>query len=170
MKKILPLILLALISLLISCWADNQDETIINDTKNNTIDNTSEQNDSSTEVSNEECLNGCYNMWKSNPWNKDKTEDEMHKNCNDLCNATQWIQNNDLSSCEKSNDPLLKNSCYSEVAKTNWDVTICDSISDELLKDTCIIWVAEKLKDISLCDKISSTIMKPSCEDWVNNQ
>jgi len=155
MKKYIIFLLLITTIILASCWKNT----------NSTLNTSSNSNNKWAKVSKEECMNGCYMMWKSNASNKDKTESDMNKDCEDLCNASQWMENNDLSSCEKTSDPLLKNWCYSEIAKDKWDETICDKISDKLLKDTCIVWVAEKLKDKSLCDKISESFMKTSCID-----
>ena len=171
MKKSTLLVLLSGILILASCGSDNSKTNNNSDAWQKRGQNTSSNwNIKWDKVSKEECMNGCYIMWKSNPGNKDKGESEMNKNCEDLCNASQWIENNDLSSCEKASDPMLKNPCYWEVAKNKWDVNICNKISEKLLKDACITWVAEKLKDESLCNKISESFMKTSCLDSVKDE
>lgn len=168
MKKSILITITFIILVLTSCG--NNESKINNNWTQSAVQNTSSDDNKWSKVSKEECMNGCYMMWKSNPGNKDKSESDMNKNCEDLCNASQWIENNDLSSCEKASDPMLKNPCYWEVAKNKWDVNICNKISEKLLKDACVMWVAEKLKDESLCDKIEEPIMKPACLDSVKEK
>jgi hypothetical protein len=87
MKKIIVLIMVLLSITLVSCGKDSSN--------NESVENTEKQveNQESVQLKNNitknECMNGCYMMWKSNPGNKDKTETDMNQNCEDLCNASQ---------------------------------------------------------------------------------
>lgn len=106
----------------------------------------------------------CITLWKSNTNNKDKTEENINKDCNDLCEAGQGIQNDDLTSCDKS-DGTMKDICYSKIAKTKKDPTICEKVTSKMFKNTCYVDVAEVKGDQSLCDKVTEKYMKEVCTD-----
>lgn len=176
MKKLLILVILVLSFVLTSCggnWnIDNEETNKINDE----IVNEESLNDTTEESSNvgkkqtmEECMYWCEIVWKSNPWNKDRSGADMKVDCDNLCYASMWIQDNDLESCGKSQDILLKSGCYTEVAKVKKDPSICDKVTDSTLKNACYSSIAETLKDISICDKIDSDIFKQACVETIKN-
>lgn len=74
------------------------------------------------------------------------------------------MQNNDPSSCEKS-EGILKISCYSEIAKKTKNPVICEKIEESLMRGACYSNIAEETKDPTVCDKIESDIFKASCLD-----
>lgn len=88
----------------------------------------------------------------------------MQKDCSALCNSSQGMQNNDPSSCEKS-EGILRDVCYSDIAKNNKDISICSNIQEASFVDSCYIGVAEATKDSSICDRIANDILKISCVD-----
>lgn len=176
MKNLLILVTLVLSFVLTSCGWNRESEVeeankitdeIVNEESWN--DTTEESSSAGKKQTMAECMNGCEMIWKQNPWNKDKWTDKMKIDCDNLCNASIWIQNNDLELCEKSGDVLLKWGCYTEVAKSKKDVNICDKISDHMIKQACYSSVAEDTKDFKACDKITDSIFKDSCVEWVKN-
>ncbi len=150
MKKNHVLISLVWLLMLVFAWCG----------KSTTVDVT----DSSTTVTENECMRGCQMVWKANEGNKWKTSSQMDKDCNNLCDATQGIQNNDLSSCAKS-DWILRDGCYSEIAKKTKDASVCENITDVMFKNACYTSVAEEAKDVSICEKISDVMFKKTCLD-----
>lgn len=119
------------------------------------------QNDSSDPTKND-CMQWCGLMWKANNSNAWRSSTDMDRDCNNLCNAAQGMQNNDVRSCEKS-EWILRDTCYSDIAKKTKDATICENISEKLFLNTCYTTVAEETKDFTLCDKISDQMFKDIC-------
>lgn len=161
MKKLIVLIMVLLSVTLVSCGKDSSNNENVGNVENQ-IEKT-ERVQPKDKISKNECMNGCYMMWKSNPGNKDKTETDMNQNCEDLCNASQWMENNDLSSCEKTSDPLLKNWCFSKIAKDKKDSSICSKITDITFMDTCYSNLALELNDVSLCKSVKQDIFLSQC-------
>ena len=110
----------------------------------------------------EECMNWCYIMWKSNSGNKNKTSVDMDKSCNNLCDASQGMQDNDPASCEKS-EGILRDTCYSEIANKTTNPELCEKIKEKMFVGTCYGTIANRLKDPSLCYKVADDIAKSMC-------
>lgn len=111
-----------------------------------------------------DCMMWCQIMRKSNESNKTRTVADMDKDCNSLCDASQWMENNDLSSCEKS-EWVLKDTCFSEIAQEKKDSTICKKITDKTLLYACYTAIAEDNQDASLCENIDEKMRKWICVD-----
>lgn len=157
MKKLLAILVLCIVMFNIT-WC-TKPQTNNADEKSNLI--WVESNESS-DITKNECMNGCEMMWKTNDGNKWKSSSDMAVDCNNLCDATQGMQNNDTSSCEKS-EWILKDTCYSDIAKNTKDVGICENVSEKIFKNTCYSSVAEAKKDISICEKIDEKMFKDVC-------
>jgi hypothetical protein len=140
---------------------NNQQTT--NNSTNSTNSSTNSPTSSKSDTTIDECMVGCQSMWKTNSGNEGKTDDDMRRDCTALCQASQGIEDNDLSSCEKSTG-VLKDTCYFGIASDTKDVTICEKVTDKTMKDSCYSEVAEKTGDKSLCNKISSSMLKMACE------
>jgi hypothetical protein len=93
-------------------------------------------------------------MRKSNEGNKERSAADMDKDCNNLCEASQGMQNGDINSCEKS-EGVLKDICYTDIAKTNKDSSLCEKITDQTMMGSCYTFIAEETKDPSLCAKVT---------------
>jgi len=117
------------------------------------------------DVTKNECMQGCQIMRRSNKWNEWRSSSDMEKDCNNLCDASQGMQNNDLSSCEKS-EWILRDGCYTEIAKTSKDVDICKNIEDSTFLNACYSSIAQETKDASICDNIEAGIFKDVCIQW----
>ena len=111
-----------------------------------------------------ECMIWCEMMWKWNQSNKNKTLADMNVDCNSLCDAAQWMESNDLSSCQKS-EGILKDTCFSEIAQETNDPTICKNITDKTFLYSCYTAIAEKNNDDTLCNNIDDTMRKWICAD-----
>ncbi len=111
-----------------------------------------------------DCMMWCQIMRKSNEGNKERTVADMDKDCNSLCDASQWMENNDISSCEKS-EWVLKDTCFSEIAQETNDPAICKNITEKTLLYACYTAIAEKSQDASLCENIADTMRKWICVD-----
>ncbi len=112
--------------------------------------------------SREDCMTGCKVMWNSNAGNAGKSENEMMLQCNSLCDAGQGMQNNDVASCEKA-EGVLRDTCFSDVARNTNNPELCKKITQTMLINTCYIGIVEKTKDTSLCENISVNYMKEVC-------
>jgi hypothetical protein len=168
MQKVTKMVIVGSMALLLSACSNSDTKTEVEKNVSKEISSIAEGMDNAKknnpgEVSKAECMQGCAMMWKSNDRNAGKTEADMQKDCNALCDAGQGVQNADVSSCEKSTDPLLQGTCYTSVAESKNDATICEKITDEILQGGCYISLAEKNNDKSLCSKVTSSIMKQSC-------
>lgn len=157
MKKYFLFIILWFSILLVSCW------------NNEVIENKGIQNNESSQTNTEEkkftkdeCMSSCKGSWNINANNKWKSTEEMNKSCNNICEYQQWYQNNDPTSCDKADD-ILKDACYSEIAKNLKDEIHCEKISSRIFKNACYINVAEAKKDSSICNKISDETFKDTC-------
>jgi hypothetical protein len=115
-----------------------------------------------SDVTKNECMNGCQIMWKANKGNIEKSSSQMDKDCNSLCNAGQGMQNSDVSSCEKS-EGILKDVCYSDVAKKTNVPEICEKVVDTTMMGSCYAMIAKKKKNSALCEKIKETMWKDIC-------
>lgn len=109
-----------------------------------------------------ECMLWCEMMRKSNEWNKDRTSQDMNKDCNVLCDASQGIESNDVTSCEKS-EWILKDTCFSEIAQDTNDISVCKKISEKTFLYSCYTALAEKQKNASVCENIDDTMRKSIC-------
>lgn len=125
-------------------------------------------NDSNFSVksSKEDCMGGCKTLWKSNQSNTGRSDSDMMKDCNSLCDAEQGMQNNDVDSCAKS-EGILRDTCYSDVAKNTNNPALCEKITSEIFISSCYINIAEKTKDKSLCDKVIDKMIKDICLEKV---
>ncbi|HMS91046.1 MAG TPA: hypothetical protein PKC87_02415 [Candidatus Absconditabacterales bacterium] len=148
MKKSILFISLGLLIIMVSGCGKPSLNTINQDVSNTTTKN--------------ECMLGCTMMWTSNDGNKDRSTADMNKDCNNLCNATQGMQNNDTSACEKA-EGMLRDTCYSDIAKKTKDATLCENISEVLFISACYSTVAEETKNPLLCDKIPDQMLKDVC-------
>jgi len=110
----------------------------------------------------EECLKGCVILWKGNSANSTKTDEEMNKYCNSLCDSGQGIQNLDVSSCDKS-EGAYKDACYSAIAKKTNDSALCDKISSQIMQSSCFSTIAKNLNDKTICEKVPNGAMKKAC-------
>lgn len=173
MKKIITTLLALLILLAIS-WCGKTD-TVTQSPENTTNQEQSTDSDSSDNNSNwvkysrSDCIRWCETLWKSNEKNKDKPKEEMDKECNSICDAWQWIQNDDPSSCEKA-EWIMRNGCFGAIAKKRKDVAICDKIDEKMLLNGCYADIAKELKDNSICQKIQDKMWKEICEEWVKEK
>ena len=109
-----------------------------------------------------DCLSQCVSLWKTSKANAGKSEEQMNKECNSLCDAGQGIQNQDISSCEKA-EGIMKDTCYNSIAKKSNDPSICDKITSGAIAGTCYIDAMEKTKDKSFCEKIKTKMFKDDC-------
>ncbi len=148
MKKLLVFLFLWLGSIVFSWCGKNQSSAATQNV--------------SADVTKNECMVGCKMLRTSNGWNKDRSTADMNKDCNNLCDAAQGMQNNDASACEKS-EWILRDTCYSDIAKKTKDATLCEKVSGKLFINSCYSSVAEELQDASLCDKIADQIFKEIC-------
>jgi len=153
---------------LTSCWNNNQirNEDDINQIKSDAEKWSEENAQNTTKHSREDCMKWCEMLWKWNVGNKDKTVEDMNKNCNGLCDFQQWIENNDISYCEKT-EWTYKSMCYSTIAKNTKDASLCEKNTNKIFTDTCYTTVAEAKKDISICDKITEQMSKDTCIETV---
>lgn len=117
----------------------------------------------------QDCMVWCEMMWKWNPWNKDKLSDEMDRDCNSLCDAAQWMENNDISQCEKALW-VMRDSCFTDVAKDLNQPDLCEKIQEPMLRNGCLTTLAEDNKDLSICDKITDPLWNWICKENVNNK
>jgi len=58
------------------------------------------------------------------------------------------------SDCESEKSQILKDSCYSEIARTNQDETICEYVALQADKNICYRTLAILKQDVNLCNKI----------------
>ena len=107
-------------------------------------------------------MNGCYAMWDSNTKNKSRSSSDREKDCNNLCQATQGMENNDLNSCAKS-EGILRDTCYSDIAEKRKDSQICAKISDNMFISACYANLAKILKDPKLCENVKVSLLKDGC-------
>lgn len=114
------------------------------------------------DISKQECMQWCKIMRKSNESNKERSSADMDKDCNNLCEASQGMQNGDTDSCEKS-EGVLKDICYTDIAKANKDPSLCEKITDQTMMGSCYTFIAEETKDPSLCAKVTWTIRENIC-------
>jgi hypothetical protein len=163
MKKIYLLLILAFFPIFLFGCSQSRDTW--KSIKDIVVENTNKKESKDWDVTKNECMQWCKIMRKSNKWNEWKSPNEMQKDCNSLCDASQWIQNNDLSSCERS-EWILRDSCYAEIAKTSKDADICTHIEDNTLMNACYSSVAQETKDASICDNIDAGIFKDVCIQW----
>lgn len=163
MKKIYLLLVVLFSSLfLFGCSNSNKEAKSL---KEIVREDLNENTPKAWDVTKNECMQWCQIMRKSNKWNEWRSSRDMEKDCNNLCDASQGIQNNDLSSCEKS-EWILRDGCYTEIAKTSKDADICKNIQDSTFLNACYSSVAEETKDASICNKIESGIFKDICVQW----
>lgn len=157
MKKFI--VLLSLTVFLVSCGATDstQPEKIIQE-----LSTSSNQITTWSKSTKAECMQWCRVMWKTNQWNKDRSDADMENDCNNLCEAGQWMQNNDPASCEKS-QWILRDTCYSEIAQETKNPILCEKINDKMFISSCYVSLAEKMKDKTLCNKITDGMMKNIC-------
>ncbi|MEF2174963.1 MAG: hypothetical protein V3575_00715 [Candidatus Absconditabacteria bacterium] len=116
----------------------------------------------------QDCMAGCEIMWKSSPLNSDKSSDEMEKECNSLCDASQGMENNDISQCEKA-EGMMRDSCFTDIAQDLNQPEICGKISEPMLRNGCYTSIAEENKDISICNNITDKMWNGICKENVNN-
>src|SRR3989338_6795414 len=74
----------------------------------------------------------------------------------------------DTSRCNKFQDQLDKNKCYTDIAKSRQDTKICENVKtryngDDFGKDYCYAEVAKAKQDISICDNIAYVGDKTRC-------
>ena len=112
--------------------------------------------------SREECMTGCVMLWKNNKDNAAKTEDEMNKYCNQLCDAGQGMKNLDPESCAKG-EGAYKETCYLNVARDTVDAGLCEKIEKEPFRSTCYRDISVKNGDKALCEKVTIKYIKDSC-------
>lgn len=112
--------------------------------------------------SKEECMTGCVMLWKGNKTNDSKSEDEMNKYCNSICDAGQGMQNLDPESCAKS-EGRVKDTCYSEIGKKTNNPDMCALAVDPGSQSLCYSAVAISTNNKSLCDKITISYSKTNC-------
>ena len=112
---------------------------------------------------------GCQMMRKSNDSNKHRTSADMDADCNSLCDAAQGMENNDVSSCEKS-EGILKDTCFTEIAKEKNDIAICKKIVDKTFLYGCYVGIVENTKDSSICKEIDDSMRKSICLEEVKTQ
>lgn len=155
MKKIS--VLLVVVSMLFVYWCGNSSQSE-ETTEEKAISTSSKHGD----VSKQECIQWCEMMRKSNEGNKERSATDMDKDCNNLCEASQGMQNGDINSCEKS-EGVLKDICYTDIAKTNKDSSLCEKITDQTMMGSCYTFIAEETKDPSLCAKVTWTIREDIC-------
>ncbi len=118
----------------------------------------------------EECMTGCIILWKGSDQNKDKTDAEMSTYCNSICDAGQGMQNLDPSSCDKSQEGGVKDTCYSDIAKKTNNPELCAKVKTATFAGSCYRTIAENTKDISLCEKITVSYIKSSCLSKLNGK
>jgi len=169
MKKLIMIVLVSMITLsVVWCAKKNGDISNVNTEETVVQQETKNQNPTNDwDVSKRECMNWCEIMRKSNAGNEWKSASDMQKDCNNICEASQGIQNNDVSSCEKS-EWMLKYGCYTEIATETKDLSICKKITDKIFLNACYSSVAEETKNASICDNIEDTMFKNACIDWAN--
>jgi len=171
MKKLL-FIFIAWIGILSlsGCWKNevitdettpSTNETLDATAMEETMENT-QDNDSEPVITKNECMSACEMAWKVNPANNKRSLSDMGIDCNSLCDAQQGMQNNDTSACEKS-EWILKESCYSEIAKKKKNADVCEKISEKMIIDACYLGVAEAANDASICDKMTDKNFKNLC-------
>jgi len=160
MKKsfFMPIIAILLVSMTLTFWGCGSQQNLENPEKVENQENKVKDSD----VTMNECVVWCETIWKMNEWNKWKSDSQMQKDCESLCNSTQGIQNNDLNSCEKT-EWILKDTCYSDIAEDKEDISICENITDETIKDTCYTNIAELKKDSSICEEVTDMAMQNNC-------
>lgn len=156
MKKVFGVVMIFSFAFFLSgCSNSSQD--------NNEVKNQKEQNPNGSNVGLVgDCLTQCISLWKTSKSNEGKSEDQMKKECNSLCDAGQGIQNQDISSCDKA-DGIMKDTCYNDIAKKSNDYTICDKITSGAIAGSCYINAMEKTKDKSYCEKIKTKMFKDDC-------
>lgn len=180
MKKILLLIIPAVL-LISGCGSQsnndvsndentNPEKEIIETMQNmNEVANENSSEDSEVKTTKEDCIAWCELMWTSNTANKDKSKDEMAIDCNSLCDAAQWIENNDVSECEKA-QWLMRDSCFTDIAQDLNQPDICEKITEPTMLYWCLATLAEQNKDLSICDKITDQMWNWICKENVNNK
>lgn len=114
------------------------------------------------DISKQECMQWCKIMRKSNESNKERSDSEMDKDCNNLCEATQGMQNRDTDSCEKS-EGVLRDACYTDIAKAKKDPSLCEKIADQTMMGSCYTLIAEIIKDPTLCNNVKWEIREDIC-------
>jgi protein involved in sex pheromone biosynthesis len=159
MKKLSGIVLVVSFALLLSgCSNSNQDSNgKSSETKNEAKD---QKGQDSNVVG--DCLTQCIALWKTSKSNEGKSEEQMKNECNSLCDAGKGIQNQDISSCEKA-EGVMKDTCYSSIAKKSNDYSICDKITSGAIAGSCYIYAMEKTKDKSYCEKIKTKMFKDDC-------
>lgn len=164
MKKIYLLLILAFSSVFLFGCSQSRDTW--KSIKDIVVENNNKEESKNWDVTKNECMQGCQIMRKSNKWNEWRSSRDMEKDCNNLCDASQGIQNNDLSSCEKS-EWILRDGCYTEIAKTSKDADICKNIQDSTFLNACYSSVAQETKDASICDMVEEGIFRDVCVQWI---
>lgn len=109
-------------------------------------------------------MTGCEAMWKANESNAGRSNEDMNTDCENLCNSSLGIENQDVALCAQS-EGTLKDICYSGIAESTKDATVCEKITDQTLLSTCYIGVVEKTKDATICEKIPEGMFKSMCMD-----
>ncbi len=166
MKKIFLILALFLSFILVSCGNNNQikNEKDIQKMENDAKKWAEENAQNTTKHTRIDCMKGCEMLWKWNVLNKDKKVEDMNIDCNGLCDFQQWVENNDVSYCEKSTWSY-KDMCYSTIAKNIKDSSLCEKIGVKIFLYSCYQTLAEETKDVSLCEKISNKTYKEICQE-----
>jgi len=162
MKKsfFMPILVVIFISMTLGLGGCGSQQNLENPEKVENQENKVKDSD----VTMNECMVWCETMWKMNEWNKWKPDSQMQKDCKNLCNSTQGIQNNNTDSCEES-EWALKDLCYFGIAEDKEDLSICDNIVDKTTKTTCYVNIAKIKKDSSICERLPDDFLKDSCLD-----
>lgn len=171
MKKLMMIVLVSMITLPV-LWCAKKNGDIPNVNTEKTVvqqENKNQNNDSAGNTTKAECMNGCEMMRNSNTVNKWKSAGDMQIDCDNICEASQGIQNNDVSSCEKS-EWMLKYGCYTEIATETKDVSICKKIDDKTFMNACFSSIAEDTKDAKICNNIEDTMFRNICTEGAQNK
>lgn len=73
------------------------------------------------------------------------------------------IKNDNLSFCEKTQDPNYRPICYSMMGAAKEDTTLCDKASNDLWTSTCYQHIAKNQQNLSLCEKVKTDWAKDDC-------
>lgn len=96
-----------------------------------------------------DCMMWCQIMRKSNEGNKERTVADMDKDCNSLCDASQWMEKTTILALVKNQNECSKIPVSQRYNKQTNDPAICKNITEKTLLYACYTAIAEKSQDAS---------------------
>ncbi|MBD3388434.1 MAG: hypothetical protein GF416_05130 [Candidatus Altiarchaeales archaeon] len=73
------------------------------------------------------------------------------------------VSESDVSSCDRMDNPRLKDICIRDIAVKEGKASLCSKIETANLKDICYYKIAVNNKDNTVCNRISTEFIKKSC-------